>query len=98
MRQKPLITSRDPKGRQAMSILEAAYNKAELDDSRAQRLNERGDKLADGLSKLIVELSVPDRYADEEVQSDYTYPKEYELKPIGVQVMALAETLGLDPT
>ena len=97
--QTALITSRDPKGMQAVNIFEGAYNKAKLDDSRAQRLNERGDELKDGISKLIAKLSVSDRYADEEVQSNYTYPKEYDgPKPIEEQIMALATILGLDPT
>lgn len=96
--QTALITSRDPKGMQAVNIFEAAYNKAKLDDSRAQRLNERGDELKTGISKLIAELSVSDRYADEEVQSNYTYPREYDgPKPIEEQITALAEILGLDP-
>jgi hypothetical protein len=95
--QTALITSRDPKGMQAVNIFEAAYNKAKLDDSRAQCLNERGDELKTGISKLIAELSVPDRYADEEVQSNYTYPREYDgPKPIEEQVKALAEILDLD--
>jgi len=96
--QTALITSRDPKGMQAVSIFEAAYNKAKLDDSRAQRLNERGDELKEGISKLIAELSVSDRYANEEVRSSYTYPNEYDgPKSIEEQVTALAEILGLDP-
>jgi len=97
--QTALITSRDPKGMQAVNIFEGAYNKAQLDDSRAQRLNERGDKLKDGILKLIAELSVSDRYADEEAQSNYTYPKEYDgPKPIEEQITALATILGLDPS
>lgn len=95
--QTALITSRDPKGMQAVNIFEAAYNKAKLDDSRAQRLNERGDELKIGISKLIAELSVSDRYTNEEVQSNYTYPKEYDgPKPIEEQIRALAKILGLD--
>lgn len=95
--QTALITSRDPKGMQAVDIFEAAYNKARLDDSRAQRLNERGDELKIGISKLIAELSVSDRYTNEEVQSNYTYPKEYDgPKPIEEQIRALAKILGLD--
>ncbi|MDP3989235.1 MAG: hypothetical protein Q8P93_03310 [bacterium] len=96
--QTALITSRDPKGMQAVNIFEAAYNKAKLDESRAQRLNERGDELKDGIAKLIAQLSVTDRYADEAVPSNYTYPREYDSpKPIEEQIKALAEILGLDP-
>lgn len=97
--QTALITSRDPKGMQAVSIFEAAYNKAKLDNFRAQRLNERGDELKKGISNLIAELSISDRYVDEEVESNYIYPKEYDgPKLIEEQVTALAEILGLDPS
>lgn len=94
-----LITSRDPKGLHATGLFEAAYNKSKLDDSRAQRLNERGGELQDGIAKLIAELSQSDRYADEEVRSSYTYPKEYKgPKPIVDQIKAVATIFGLDPT
>lgn len=53
-----LITSRDDKGRHAVGLFEAAYNKAGLDDDRAQRLNERGGEFQDGVLKLITELTV----------------------------------------
>ncbi|MDP1709756.1 MAG: hypothetical protein Q8L21_02630 [Candidatus Komeilibacteria bacterium] len=52
-----LITSRDDKGRHAVGLFEVAYNKAGLDDDRAQRLNERGGELQDGITKLIAELT-----------------------------------------
>lgn len=94
-----LITSRDPKGLHAVGLFEAVYNKSKLDDTRAQRLNERGGELQDGIAKLIAELSLSDRYADEEVRSSYTYPKEYKgPKPIVDQINALAKIFGLDPT
>jgi hypothetical protein len=37
-----LITSDDPKGQQFIALCRVAYNKAKLDDTRAQRLNEHG--------------------------------------------------------
>ncbi|MEK7142123.1 MAG: hypothetical protein AAB818_00890, partial [Patescibacteria group bacterium] len=78
-----LITSRDPKGLHAVGLFEAVYNKSKLDEARAQRLNERGGELQDGIAKLIAELSVSNQYANEEVRSSYTYPKEYKgPKPI----------------
>lgn len=84
-----LITSRDPKGMQAVSIFEAAYNKAKLDDTRAQRLNERGNELKAGISRLIAELSVSDQYANEEVSSSWTYPERYAVNDITVQIEVL---------
>lgn len=99
MSKQTLITSRDPKGLHAVGLFEAAYNKSKLDDARAQRLNERGGELQDGIAKLIVGLSMSDRYADEEVCSSYTYPKEYKgPKPINDQIKAIAEIFGLDPS
>ena len=72
-----LITSRDPKGRQTMSIIEAAYDKAKLDETAAQLLNERGDELKAGVSELIAKLSVTNQHADEEVFSNYGYLSGY---------------------
>ena len=94
-----LITSRDPKGLHAVGLFEAVYNKSKLDDARAQRLNERGGELQDGIAKLIAELSASNQYANEEVRSNYAYPKEYKgPKPIADQIKALAKILDLDPS
>ncbi|MEK7674025.1 MAG: hypothetical protein AAB371_02420, partial [Patescibacteria group bacterium] len=71
------ITSRDPEGIHAASLFEVAYNKSMLDEACAQLLNERGGELQDGIAKLIAELSAPDQYADEEVESSYAYPNGY---------------------
>ena len=94
-----LITSRDPKGLHAVGLFEAVYNKSKLDEACAQRLNERGGELQDGIAKLIADLSVYDQYANEEVRSSYTYPKEYKgPKPINDQIKAIAKIFGLDPS
>ena len=94
-----LITSRDPKGLHATGLFEAVYNKAKLDDVRAQRLNECGGELQEGIAKLIAKLSMSDQYANEEVRSNYMYPKEYKgPKPIVDQVKAIAKIFGLDPS
>ena len=94
-----LITSRDPKGLHATGLFEAVYNKSKLDEARAQRLNERGGELQDGIAKLIADLSQSNQYANEEVRSNYTYPKEYKgPKPINDQIKAIAKIFGLDPS
>ena len=94
-----LITSRDPKGLHAVGLFEAVYNKSKLDDARAQRLNERGGELQDGIAKLIAELSVSNQYASEEVRSSYMYPKEYKgPKPIADQIKALAKIFDFNPS
>jgi hypothetical protein len=86
-----LITSRDPKGQQATAVFEAAYNKAKLDDGRAQRLNEHGNELKAGIAKLIAELSVTDRFKDEEARSSYGYLSGYKPQPIADQIARLCE-------
>ena len=94
-----LITSRDPKGLHAVGLFEAVYNKSNLDEARAQRLNERGGELQDGIAKLIAELAVSNQYANEEVRSSYTYSKEYKgPKPINDQIKAIAKIFDLDPS
>lgn len=93
-----LITSRDPKGQQATNLFEVAYNKAKLDDLRAQLLNEKGGEFQAGIIKLIEELTVPNQYASEETSSSYTYPPEYKgPKSIQQQIKAMAEIFTLDP-
>jgi len=82
---KALITSRDPKGLQVVRLFEDAYNKAELDDESAQRINERGGEFQNGITELIVELSVSNQFADEEIESSCGYLSGYE-KPKGITV------------
>ena len=94
---EPSITSRDPKGRRATGIFEDAYNKANLDDASAQRLNERGDKMRSGIQKLISDLAYSRQYANEEVSSRFTYPSQHQgPKIIAGQVAIIAEIFDLD--
>jgi len=93
-----LITSRDDKGRHAVNLFAIEYDKAKLDKTGAQRLNEHGNELQAGIAKIIAELSVSNRFADEEAESSYTYPDEYKgPKPISDQIKALAKVLELSP-
>jgi hypothetical protein len=92
-----LLTSRDPKASRFIAICEAAYDKAELDEDRAQRLNENGE-FAAGLRELIKRCSLSNQFANEEVRSSYVYPPNYQgPKPIGDQVRCLAKALALSP-
>ncbi len=92
---KTLITSDSKKGRQAVAIFRAAYDKSELDEDRGQRLNESAD-FPIGLKKLIEECSRSNRYADEEVKSNYKYPSGYKgPKPLSQQIDVLAKIFGL---
>jgi hypothetical protein len=83
-----VVTARDSKGLKFMSIVEAAYNKAGLQDGaegtpegEAQRVNE-----APGLAELIGEFIGKHRtletFANEEVVSNYGYLSGY--KPCGI--------------
>lgn len=100
MTTKKLITSDDPKGRQATDLFRGAYNKAQLTDEQAQRLNEnRGGEFTAELLQLIQKCSVTNQYADEVVSSSYTYPGEYKgPKPIDEQIRTIASLFGLDWT
>jgi hypothetical protein len=99
MTTKKLITSDDPKGRQATDLFRGAYNKAQLTEEQAQRLNEnRGGEFTTELLQLIQKHSATNQYANEVVSSNYTYPKEYKgPKPIAEQVKTIATMFGLDP-
>lgn len=75
----------------------AKKNLKPLDKDAAQRVHARGHELAAGVARLIAELSVSDRYADETTASSYTYPRGYRPKPIGEQIEMLAKAFNLDP-
>ena len=85
-----LITS--GKRKQIVRLLEDGLDKLTLDDPAAQRVIERGGELQEGLQKFITELSVSDRYADEEFASIYGYLSGYTTpKPIADQVKLLKD-------
>jgi hypothetical protein len=72
-----------------------------LDNPGAQRVIEHGDDFAEAIRMAAVtslkDLSVSDKFKDEEVRSGYTYPKEYKgPKPIADQIKALAKIFDLD--
>jgi len=91
MSKKALITSRDPKGRHIIGLFEAVLNKARLEISAAQRLIERGGEFQVGLKELIEKHSITNRFADEEVQSSYAYPRGYKVKWITEQANILRQ-------
>jgi len=84
-----LITS--GKRKQIVRLLEDGLDKVALDDSGAQRIIEHGDELQDGFRKLLAELSVSDRYADEEVETTYGYLSGYKPKSVAEQAKILRE-------
>lgn len=70
------VTTRDPKGQKFISIVDAAYNKADLSDEEAQHINDTAG-LGALVSKFIADSRSPKLYADEEVSSRYGYLSGY---------------------
>ena len=78
---------------------ERALKEVGLDKDGLQRLIEQGDEFQARIIAGIREFSVSNQFADEEVKSNYTYPKEYEgPKPIEEQIKEIAKIFDLDPT
>lgn len=86
----PSITHRDPKGRKFVSIVETAYDKADLSEEEAQRVNDTAG-LADLIGGFIAENRQPNQFSDEEVESSYGYLSGYAPKPIIEQIKVLRE-------
>lgn len=76
------VTHRDPKGLKFISIVEAAYNKAGLNEEEAQRVNDTPG-LADLIAEFIVENRLTDKYKDEEARSKFWYLSGYK-KPAAI--------------
>lgn len=98
-----LITSDDPKGRQATDLFRSAYNKAQLTEEQAQHLNEnKWGLFTKELLKLIQECSAINKgeeYPNEVIYSNYTYPKEYQgPRPIDSQIRSISSLFNLDYT
>ena len=66
-----------------------------LDNPGAQRVIEHGDDFAEAIRTAAItslkDLSVSDKYKDEEVQSNYAYPKGYKVKGITEQTNILRQ-------
>lgn len=82
--------------------IEKVFDELSLDKPGAQRVIENGDEFACAIRTAALaslkDLSVSDKYKNEEWYSDYTYPSEYDgPKPIKEQITALAEIFGFDP-
>lgn len=96
MSKATLITSQDQKRGHFLKLCGIAYDRARLDAEAKQRLNERGGELQARIVPTIQELSVSNRYADEEVESTFTYPPEYTgPRPIEQQIDIIAKTFSL---
>lgn len=90
-----IVTTRARKGRKFISIVEAAYNQAELSQDEAQRINDTAG-LADHIGEFIAKNRVTDKFKNEEVPSTYGYLSGY--KPEGQDLDRQIEVLqGLFP-
>lgn len=91
------ITSNQRK--QVVRFMEDGLDALRLDKDGAQRIIENGGEFQVGLKELIEKYSITNQFADEEVESSYTYPREYRgPKPINDQIKAIAGIFGLDPS
>ena len=96
----PSITHRDSKGRNFVSIVETAYDKAGLTEVEAQRVNDTPG-LSDMIAQFIAEHRTTDKYKDEEVTSNYGYLSGYKPNLVHDQVEVLKKLfpeLGDNPT
>jgi len=87
----------------ASDAIEKVLAELGLDNPGAQRVIEHGDDFAEAIRTAAItslkDLSVTDKFKNEEVKSSYTYPKEYKgPKPINDQIKAIAKIFGLDPS
>ena len=87
-----LITSRDPKGLQAIQIFEAVYNKMGLTPDEAQCINERGDELKKGFETLLQDLGqFKNEYSGETINRTLGYPTGIQVPSVEEQCNRLSE-------
>lgn len=55
------------------------------------------NRVEEAVKAIILDMTTPNKYANEVVSSSYTYPNEYKLKPINEQVKTIATIFGVDP-
>lgn len=55
------------------------------------------DRVEEAVKAIILDMTTPNKYADEVVSSSYAYPKEYKMKPINEQIKTIATIFGVDP-
>lgn len=90
LKTKTLIASESRKGREIIrQTCEIALDECNLDEDGLQRVIHRGRELQNGFKSLVMDLAVPQEFADEEVVSSYVYPPEYKLRSIREQVERL---------
>jgi hypothetical protein len=74
---KTSIASESPKGREILRNMALGLDAAGLDEAGLQRVVERARELQKGSTALVTDLSITDRYKNQEVASNWTYPAEY---------------------
>jgi len=83
------------------NAIEKILDELGLEKAGAQRVIEHGDEFARVIREVALTslkgLSVTDKYKDEEVSSNYSYPKEYNgPKSIEEQIKAITKIFNLD--
>lgn len=56
------------------------------------------NRVEEAVKAIILEMTTPNQYANEVVSSNYIYPKEYRIRPIGEQVEMISRKFKLDPS
>ncbi len=88
------VTRDSKKGIRIMDLVADQLHNANLDEDQAQRVIENPEFPVDVLA-LMRRFATPVEYADKEVASDYAYPDDFAVLPIGTQVDRLAAIYGL---
>ena len=83
-----VVSTRDPMGRHFLSVVEAAYDKANLSEEEAQRVRQAAS-LSDLIESFIAERRSAERHR---YSHGYQGPQ-----PVEQQVKALSEIFGLEP-
>ena len=86
-----LVTNRKQYKRFVEDAAEKALIEVGLDKDGLQKLIENGDKFQAHIIVGIREFSVSNQYADEEVESNYSYPSGYQPKSIAEQIIRLKQ-------
>lgn len=70
-----------------------------IDKHRINKLIKNGNEFQADIVALIMEYSLSNQFADEELPSNYVYPEKYKgPKPINEQIKEIANIFGLDPS
>lgn len=87
-------------GREAVKTAVGKVNPTSADTQNGIIGNGREfkNRVENAVKTIILEMTTPNKFVNEMVSSNYTYPREYRLKPISEQVEMIAKKFKLDGT